>query len=90
MIGARIVMSGAAIILGVSLYNLATRSLLGVDVIGNELRIALNVLSSAVIVTSAVFTFRRSSNRVIRALMVIAALLAVLGTLLMLADAIRH
>lgn len=83
-------MSGAAIILGVSLYNLATRSLLGVDVIGNELRIALNVLSSAVIVTSAVFTFRRSSNRVIRALMVIAALLAVLGTLLMLADAIRH
>ena len=58
--------------------------------IGNELRIALNVLSSAVIVTSAVFTFRRSSNRGIRALMVIAALLAVLGTLLMLADAIRH
>jgi len=90
MIGARIVMSGAALVLGVRLYNLVTRALLGVDVIGNELRIALNVLTTAFMVTSAIFTFRRSNNRIVRAAVVIGALLVLLGTLLILADAIRH
>lgn len=83
-------MSGAALVLGVRLYNLVTRALLGVDVIGNELRIALNVLTTAVMVTSAIFTFRRSNNRIVRAVVVIGALLVLLGTLLILADAIRH
>lgn len=60
------------------------------DVIGNEMRIALNVLISAIIVTSAVFTFRRSNNGIVRALVVIAVLLALLGTLLILTESIRH
>ncbi len=83
-------MSGAAIVLGVSLYNLATRSLLGVDVIGNELHIASSILIAMTLVASAIFTFRRSNNRIVRASVVIGALLVLLGTLLMLADAIRH
>lgn len=58
--------------------------------IGNAMRIALNVLISAIIVTSAVFTFRRSNNGIVRALAVIAALLTLLGTLLILTDSIRH
>jgi len=41
-------------------------------------------------VASAIFTFRRSNNRIVRASVVIGALLVLLGTLLMLADAIRH